>query len=110
MFLDRANVTSVLSPPSLPPWSSDGSGKHGASTTQLDVVRVDRRCWRVSDPSIVASDHRRLTGFIERLDHDRYEVLWSGAPIGGAYVASFALALGALADRTDSGGATEGHK
>ena len=65
----------------------------------LDVHKLDRRSWRVTDSSRTGSPETRIVGFIERLRSDRYEVLWLTPPIGWAYFASFDSALEALEDR-----------
>lgn len=74
-----------------------------ATVVQLEVTRVDRASWRISDSSIDERDPRRLLGFIERLERGRYEVLWL-APIGWAYLGTFDLALAALGDRAHFSG------
>ena len=52
-------------------------------------------------------DSRWLLGYVERLEHDRYEVLWLAAPVTWAFVASFEDALAAVADRTQVSGAIQ---
>ena len=69
------------------------------TTAVLEVIRLDRTGWRISNSSINEGDSHRLLGYIERLESDRYEVLWLAAPISWAYVGSFELALAAVADR-----------
>ena len=85
---------------------------HGASPLSstnagLEVIRLDRTGWRISDSSIDEGSSDRLLGYIERLKSDRFEVLWLAAPIGWAYVASFELALAAVADRLHFSGIVE---
>ena len=69
------------------------------TTALLEVIRLHRTGWRISNSSISEGDAHRLLGYVERLQSDRYEVLWLAAPISWAYVASFELALAAVADR-----------
>ena len=69
------------------------------STAGLQVIRLNRTGWRISNSSIDERDPTGLLGYIERLERDRYEVLWLAAPISWAYVDSFELALAAVADR-----------
>ena len=69
------------------------------TTAGLEVIRLDRTGWRISNSFITEGVPGRLLGYIERLDRDRYEVLWIAAPISWAYVDSFELALAAVADR-----------
>ena len=73
----------------------------------LEIVRLDRTGWRVSDPTIDERDPRRLIGYIERLESNRYEVLWLVSPISWAYVDSFEHALTALEDRSHFPGTVE---
>ena len=77
------------------------------STAWLEVIRLDRTGWRISNSSIGQGDPDRLLGYIERLSSDRYEVLWLAAPISWAYVSSFELALAAVADRPHYSGIVE---
>ena len=69
------------------------------TATLLEVVRLDRTSWRISDSSIDASDPARIMGFIERLASDRFEVLLLVLPTGWAYVDTFGHALMAFSDR-----------
>ena len=69
------------------------------AATELEIIRLNRTGWRISNSSIYENDPRRLLGYIERLETDRYEVLWLAAPISWAYVDSFELALAAIAER-----------
>ena len=73
----------------------------------IEVIRLDRTGWRISNSSIDQGDSSRLLGYIERLDSDRYEVLWLAAPISWAYVGSFELALAAVIDRPHFSGIIE---
>lgn len=77
------------------------------STVGLEVIRLDRTGWRISNSFIKDGVPGRLLGYIERLDRDRYEVLWIAAPISWAYVNSFELALAAVADRLQFNGIVE---
>ncbi len=77
------------------------------STVGLEVIRLDRTGWRISNSFIKDGVPGRLLGYIERLDRDRYEVLWIAAPISWAYVNSFELALAAVADRLQFSGIVE---
>ena len=73
----------------------------------IEVIRLDRTAWRISNSSIDQGDSGRLLGYIERLANDRYEVLWLAAPVSWAYVDSFELALAAAADRPHFSGTIE---
>ncbi|MBC7595357.1 MAG: hypothetical protein H7288_15700 [Kineosporiaceae bacterium] len=77
------------------------------STAGLEVTRLDRTSWCISNSFINEGDSGRLLGYIEGLERDRYEVLWIAAPISWAYVNSFELALAALADRLQFSGIVE---
>ena len=65
----------------------------------LELFRLTRTDWRVSDARVEPSEPRRLIGYIERLDRDRYEALWIADPIGWAYVTTMSEAIAAFADR-----------
>ena len=69
------------------------------STPGIEVIRLNRTAWRISNSSIDQGDSGRLLGYIERLANDRYEGPWLAAPISWAYVASFELALAAVTYR-----------
>lgn len=69
----------------------------------LEVTRLDRTSWRVSDPSSVRQDADRLLGYIQCLERGRYEMLWMALPVGWAYVESFDEALAGIAHRADFG-------
>ena len=73
----------------------------------IEVIRLDRTAWRISNSFIDQGDPDRLLGYIERLESDRYEVLWLAPPISWAYVDSFELALAAVADRPHFSGTIE---
>lgn len=73
----------------------------------LEVIRLDRSSWRISDSSIDEHDPRRLIGYVERVAANRYEVLWLTDPVAWAYVASFDDALAAMADRNNFLGTIE---
>jgi hypothetical protein len=70
----------------------------------LEVLRLDRKDWRISDARVEKSEPRRLLGYIERLRRDRYEILWLTEPVGWAYATSFDLALAAFAHRDQFAG------
>ena len=77
------------------------------ATAGIEVIRLDRTAWRISNSFIDEGDPGRLLGYIERLNSDRYEVLWLTAPISWAYVDSFKLALAAVVDRPHFNGTVE---
>lgn len=60
----------------------------------LDVVRLARGEWRVSD----AADPDILLGFIERQAAGRFEVVWMTDPMRWGYADSFDAALVAFGD------------
>jgi len=74
------------------------------ATAGIEVIRLDRTAWRISNSFIDEGEPGRLLGYIERLNSDRYEVLWLTAPISWAYVESFELALAAVTDSTHFNG------
>ena len=76
-------------------------------TAGIEVIRLNRTAWRISNSFIDEGDPDRLLGYIERLESDRYEVLWLAAPVSWAYVDSFELALAAVADRPHFSGIIE---
>ena len=78
-----------------------------ATIAALEVIRLDGSRWRISDSTVNEDDSRWLLGYVERLEHDRYEVLWLAAPVTWAFVASFEDALAAVADRTQVSGAIQ---
>ena len=73
----------------------------------IEVIRLHRTAWRISNSFIDEGEPGRLLGYIERLENDRYEVLWLAAPISWAYVDSFELALAAVTDRPHFSGIIE---
>jgi hypothetical protein len=64
------------------------------SVGAIELVRLGRTEWRVSD----ASDPARLLGYIERQRGDRFEVVWMTDPMRWGYAASFDDAVVAFAD------------
>jgi len=83
------------------------AGSLANGTAWLEVIRLNRTAWRISNSSISQGDPDRLLGYIERLSSDRFEVLWLGAPISWAYVTSFEVALAAVSDRSHFSGIIE---
>ena len=77
------------------------------ATALLEVIRLNRTGWRVSNSCIDEGDPGRVLGYVERLGSDRYEVLWLAAPISWAHVGSFEVALAAVADRPHFSGTME---
>ncbi|GGL03204.1 hypothetical protein GCM10007382_23800 [Salinibacterium xinjiangense] len=73
----------------------------------LEVIPLDGSRWRISDSMVNERDPCWLLGYVERLEHDKYEVLWLAAPVTWAFVASFEDALAAVADRTQVTGAIQ---
>ena len=82
-------------------------GLPSSTTDGIEVIRLNRTSWRISDSSIEEGDSDRLLGYIGRLESDRYEVLWLAAPISWAYVGSFELALTSVTDRPHFSGIIE---
>ncbi len=76
-----------------------GEAGSRATAAALEVIRLNRAEWRVSDLALPGGDPLRLLGYVERLARDEYEVLWIKPPLGWSYVSSFGGALAALADR-----------
>ena len=73
----------------------------------LEVICLGGSRWRISDSTVNEHDSRWLLGYVERLEQDKYEVLWLAAPVAWAYVSSFEDALAAVADRTQLCGAVQ---
>lgn len=71
----------------------------GAPVT-LEVIRLDGSLWRISGFAPGRAETVALRGYVERLDRDRFEVLWFPAPLGWAYVSTFEAALTAISDRS----------
>jgi hypothetical protein len=59
----------------------------------IEVIRLGRYDWRVSDARLAGSDPARLLGYVEKLSNRRYEVVWMTDPIRWGYVDTFAIAL-----------------
>ena len=72
-----------------------------SATDWLEVVRIGRADWRVSDARREAGDTERLLGFVERLGRARFEVVWMSDPLRWAYVATLPAAVAALRDRDE---------
>ena len=64
----------------------------------LEVIRIGRKDWRVSDTRREVGDAARLLGFIERISRDRYEVLWMTEPLRWAYLPTMSAAIEAFSD------------
>jgi hypothetical protein len=77
----------------------EAAGALKSSKAWLEVRRLDRTDWRISDARLDVGSDDRLLGYVERLGRWRYEVLWVTAPFGWAYVKSLDLAVAAVADR-----------
>ena len=83
---------------------SDSTARPAA---MLEVIRLDGSRWRISDSTEDEHDPHSVLGYVERLEHDKYEVLWLAAPVAWAFVASFEDALAAVADRAQFIGAIQ---
>ena len=66
--------------------------RHVGSFAGLEVVRLSRTDWRVSERNVP----EQLLGYIERQRADRYEVLWMTDPMHWGYAGSFEEALAAF--------------
>jgi hypothetical protein len=73
----------------------------------LEVIRLDRLDWRVSDLRVDQADAGHLLGYIERVHRDRYELFWIIDPVRWSYVKSFAAAVEGFADGRMLAGATQ---
>jgi hypothetical protein len=62
----------------------------------LEVLRVGKTDWRVSDSRHDVGSTGRILGFVERQGRDRFEILWMTEPPRWAYVHSLAEAIAAL--------------
>jgi hypothetical protein len=87
--------------PSVVPTGADERSK---DDNDLEVLRLARKEWRISDKRVEDGESARLLGFIERLSRFRYEVQWVGDTPGWTYLRSFDLALAALARREEFDG------
>lgn len=81
-----------------------GTNEQSKDDSDLEVLRLARKEWRVSDTRFKDGEPDRLLGFIERLSRFHYEVQWVGHTPGWAYMRSFDLALAALASRGEFDG------
>lgn len=89
---------------SLSPTFRDPRIAEASASLALEVDRLERGTWRVSDPEIDEYDSRRIVGYIERLSLHHFEVMWLAPPISWAYLGTFKLALAAISDRAVYGG------
>jgi hypothetical protein len=64
----------------------------------LEVIRLDRTDWRVSDLRAPIGDSARLLGYVEKLSARRFEVVWMGDPMRWGYVDSLGGALAGIAE------------
>jgi hypothetical protein len=74
------------------------TGGNGAEW--LEVVRLGKCDWRVTDSRIDLADGSRLLGYIELIGRFHYELLWTAVPLRWSYAESFAAAIGAFAEDT----------
>jgi hypothetical protein len=72
----------------------------GKGAEWLEVVRLGKFDWRVSDSRIDQADGSRRLGYIEQIGSFHYELLWITVPLRWAYVESFAAAVGSFANST----------
>lgn len=72
----------------------------------LEVVRLGRTDWRVSDSRIESADPSRLVGFIEKLSNSRFELVWMTYPVRWGYAHTLSAALGGMAEGARFAGAT----
>jgi hypothetical protein len=84
----------------------DMRAKQRSPFDSIDVRRLGRSEWRISD----ASDLERVLGFIERQASDRFEIVLMSDPVRWAYVESFESALLAFGDSGRFGGELLSHR
>ncbi len=72
----------------------------------LEIVRLGRAEWRISDARVDGPGSARLLGYVERLLRHRYEVVWMTDPIRWGYVETFDEAIAAFVDSSRFGGIT----
>jgi len=72
----------------------------------LEVIRLGRTDWRVSDAPIEMVDPGRLVGFVEKLPTGRFELLWTVYPIRWGYTDTLSSALLGMAEGPGFAGAT----
>lgn len=90
-----ATMPSALTGPMRPFTPTSGKG-----AKWLEVVRLGKSDWRVSDSRFDRADGSRLLGYIEQFGRFHYELLWTTVPLRWAYVESFAAATAAFTDNT----------
>ena len=76
----------------------------GATPDWLEIVRVGRAEWRISDTRVDSFDSARLLGYVERLLRNRYELVWMTDPMRWGYVETFAEAIAGFEDSARFGG------
>jgi hypothetical protein len=72
----------------------------GKDAEWLEVVRLGKCDWRVSDSRVDKADGARLLGYIEQIGRFHYELLRITDPLRWAYVESLAAATAAFIDNT----------
>ena len=70
----------------------------GSVPEWLEVVRLGRTDWRVSDSRVESADPGRLVGFIEKLPPGRFELVWITYPIRWGYTDTLSAALSGMAE------------
>lgn len=76
----------------------------------LEVIRLDRSDWRVSDLRAPVGDSARLLGYIEKVSARRFEIMWMGDRMKWGYVNSLAGALVGIALPEEFEGILESHR
>jgi hypothetical protein len=73
----------------------------------MQMIRTSRTDWRVVDARALLADPGRILGFIERIGHSRYEILWASEPPRWDYVTSLPRAVDVFAAESSGIGKTE---
>jgi len=81
--------------------------RHRGTPIWLEVVRLSRTDWRISDSRINAGESGRVLGYAEKLHHDRFEVVWITEPVRWAYTVRLHDALHGFTEGARFTGATQ---
>ena len=64
----------------------------------LEVIRLRRGEWRISDLRVDTTDSARLLGYVEKLVGNRFELVWMTDPMRWGYVETFVQAIAGFED------------
>jgi hypothetical protein len=72
----------------------------------VEVVRVGRCDWRVSDSRIAVTDPGHVLGYVEKFSRSQFEVLWMTNPMRWGRVDNLAAAIANIAHGRSFGDTT----